>query len=129
MKKISLIKRYSMYLIRWQLSTPILAPIVAMCKHSDTIFGTTADWIGATIANFVGGLIFFWVDRFIFYHKIENPIWEVKEDVICTDCNRQSRGYRVIQTPDGYDRIHDKNPEFRCEQCSSIKFKKLCKMD
>lgn len=58
--------KYILYLIRWQLSTPILAPIVAYFKHSPSIFGTREDWIAATIANFIGGLIFFWVDRLIF---------------------------------------------------------------
>jgi hypothetical protein len=45
-------KRYAVYLIRWQLSTPILAPIMAMLP------GVNA-WISASIANLIGGLIFF----------------------------------------------------------------------
>lgn len=62
--------QYCIYLIRWQLSTPILAPIVAIFKHSHSLFGTREDWIAATIANLIGGLIFFWVDRFIFKPKL-----------------------------------------------------------
>jgi hypothetical protein len=65
----SLLIKYALYLIRWQLSTPILAPIVAYYKHSASLFGTSEDWIAATIANVIGGLIFFWIDRFIFQTK------------------------------------------------------------
>lgn len=89
------------------------------------MFGTTEDWIAATIENFIGGLIFFWMDRFIFYHKIKIPMWEVKEEITCVDCNKQGRGYRLLQTPEGYDKINDLNPKFRCELCSSKKFKKM----
>jgi hypothetical protein len=59
-------KRYGLYLVRWQLSTPILAPIVAFFKHSSAPFGTKEDWIAAGVANLIGGLIFFWVDSLIF---------------------------------------------------------------
>jgi hypothetical protein len=52
-------KRYILYLIRWQLSTPLLAPIVAYFKQSDAIFGTREDWIAASVANLIGGLIFY----------------------------------------------------------------------
>ena len=53
------ITSFLLYILRWQCSTPILA----LCLY----------WIGGLgeipatiIANLVGGLIFFWVDRFIF---------------------------------------------------------------
>lgn len=43
------------YLIRWQLSTPLLYLIVRYIPG----------WKGVVVANFVGGLIFFEVDRWI----------------------------------------------------------------
>ena len=49
-----------LYLLRWQLSTPILAIVMARGAHK------SVDWKGAMLANLVGGLIFFWVDRVIF---------------------------------------------------------------
>lgn len=52
-------KKYILYLIRWQLSTPILA----LCVVWLASLGTT--W-ASIIANFIGGLIFFWVDKWIF---------------------------------------------------------------
>ena len=61
-----MLKKYVFYLLRWQLSTPILAPIIALAKHSPSVFGTKEDWIGSAVANLVGGLIFFWIDRCIF---------------------------------------------------------------
>jgi len=50
-------KRYLVYLGRWQLSTPVMAPVTLL-------LGATV--LGAVAANLVGGLIFFWVDRLIF---------------------------------------------------------------
>lgn len=122
-KKINL-KRYGLYLIRWQLSTPLLAPIVAYFKHSSSIFGTREDWIAATIANFIGGLIFFWVDMFIFTSNTLAAQWEVKENIRCHDCKKIARGYRLAKSSN-YDRTKDLKPEFRCENCSKIKSKTL----
>ena len=55
----NMLKKYIAYLIRWQLSTPILA----VCLHFLTGLGEL--W-ATIIANLIGGLIFFWVDKKIF---------------------------------------------------------------
>ncbi len=123
LKKINF-KRYALYLIRWQLSTPLLAPIVAYFKHSSSIFGTPEDWIAATIANLIGGLIFFWVDMFIFTSSTLAAQWEVKENIRCHDCKKIARGYRLVKSSN-YDRTKDTKPEFRCEACSEKKSKQL----
>ena len=52
-------KRFVLYLLRWQLSTPILAMVVAWLAY-------LGEWAAAAIANLIGGTIFFWVDRWIF---------------------------------------------------------------
>lgn len=117
-----LLQRYAFYLLRWQLSTPILAPVVAYFKHSPSVWGTREDWIGSTVANLIGGLIFFWVDRWIFYYKA--PIWEVAEEVRCVDCSEVRRGYRLVKTKN-YDRSDDPQPEFRCEACSIKKYERI----
>jgi hypothetical protein len=109
----TLLKQYSLYLIRWQLSSPILA-LCLMYLH----FGVTLNTI---IANLIGGLIFFWVDKFIFTSKVTNPQWEVAEDIVCADCGKRSRGYRIVKAK-SYDKTKDEFPEFRCEKCSTIKF-------
>lgn len=58
--KSSLAKKYILYLVRWQLSTPILA----LCMFLLTAY---TDELGAAIiANLIGGLIFFWIDKLIF---------------------------------------------------------------
>lgn len=119
-------KRYFLYLARWQLSTPILAPVVAYFKHSPSIFGTLADWIGSTVANLIGGLIFFWVDRFIFTSKMLESQWEIKESTNCFDCGEVTRGYRLAKTSN-YDRLNSKAPQFRCEDCSQKKTHELRK--
>jgi len=110
------LKQYLLYLLRWQLSSPILA-LSLMYLH----YGVT--W-NTVIANFIGGLIFFWVDKFIFTSKVMNPQWEVAEDIICVDCGKRSRGYRMVRAK-GYDKTKDTTPEFRCEQCSTIKYNQL----
>lgn len=52
-------KKYLLYLLRWQLSSPILA----LCLYFLGGIGTV---LATIIANLIGGLIFFWVDKYIF---------------------------------------------------------------
>ena len=106
------LKRYGLYLLRWQLSTPILAGI-------GVLLAAYGQLVAAIIANLIGGLIFFWVDRFIFIAPVLNGEWSVKEDVSCVDCGKVSRGYRLVRAK-GYDRT-EARPEFRCEECSKRK--------
>lgn len=54
----SLVAKFVIYQGRWQLSTPILAPIIIQLAH-------LGHW-SAVIANVVGACIFFLVDRYIF---------------------------------------------------------------
>ncbi len=120
-----LLRRYILYLIRWQLSTPILAPIIALVKGSP-IWGTKEDWIGAVVANLVGGLIFFWVDRWIFRKTdiLRGEVWEIQQDIACADCGTiVDRGYRLAKSSN-YDHTNDKQPEFRCKNCSRNKYER-----
>lgn len=54
-------KKYLLYLLRWQLSTPILALILYLLH--------TNELIETIIANLIGGIIFYWVDKRIFKEK------------------------------------------------------------
>lgn len=110
-------KRYFLYLCRWQLSTPIIAVVLIWLATLDK-------WVATTIANLIGGLIFFWVDSFIFKSKLLSTQWEVKENINCSDCGKIARGYRITQTSN-YNRLEDKAPEFRCEECSEKKTESL----
>jgi len=111
-----MIKRYLLYLLRWQLSTPILAMCLMYLQ-----FGVTWNTI---VANLIGGLIFFWVDRFIFTSQIIAPQWEVAENIVCFDCKKPVfRGYRLVRAKN-YDKSHS-TPEFRCENCSQKKTDRL----
>jgi len=110
-------KRYFLYLCRWQLSTPSLALILIWLSSLN-------EWVATAIANFIGGLIFFWVDRFIFTSKILESQWEVKENIQCSDCGKIARGYRLVKTKN-YDKSDDKAPKFRCEECSQKKTEEL----
>ncbi|EJG07304.1 hypothetical protein Metli_1351 [Methanofollis liminatans DSM 4140] len=112
-------KRYGLYLVRWQLSTPILAGVLIVLSTMDALMATI-------IANLIGGLIFFWVDRFIFTSKVLDAQWEVKDNIACVDCGKVCRGYRLVKTPN-YDKTDDKEPEFRCEECSRKKSEELRK--
>ena len=119
MGKVNL-KRYGLYLVRWQLSTPILAVVLYW-------LASTGEFVATAIANFIGGLIFFWVDRFIFTSRLLAVQWEVKDVVVCVDCGKEARGYRIVSAQ-GYDRIRDPKPEFRCESCSKEKTEALRKL-
>lgn len=116
--------KFILYLVRWQLSTPILAPIVAYFKHSSSMFGTKEDWIAATIANLIGGCIFFWVDRFIFKSKAIEQ-WEVAKYGHCYDCGQSGILRRLVKAPGGYDRSEDEHPQYRCKTCSQRKLNDL----
>jgi DNA-directed RNA polymerase subunit RPC12/RpoP len=107
------LKRYLLYLARWQLSTPILA--VALVRMA-----ALNKWVATVIANFIGGLIFFWVDSLIFTSSRLDAQWEVKEDIVCADCGQAARGYRLVKTRN-YDKRNVEKPEFRCERCSQRK--------
>ena len=115
-KKNNLAKKYLMYLGRWQLTSLTLYPIVL-------VFGASPS--GIILANLLGGLIFFWVDRWIFTGKSFPPMWQVAENIVCCDCGKNTiRGYRVVLAFN-YDRRKDKKPEFRCENCSIKKTEEL----
>lgn len=105
-----------MYLVRWQLSTPILAIVLVWLSNLGSLIATV-------VANLIGGLIFFWVDMFIFTSNKLRAQWEVAEDVTCCDCGKTSRGYRLVKTSN-YDRTKS-TPKFRCESCSLVKTENL----
>lgn len=53
------IKRFLLYGARWETSTLVLAPCIAL-------FGFMGEWPATIIANAIGAVIFFWVDKLIF---------------------------------------------------------------
>ena len=114
-----LTKKYVLYLIRWQLSTPILSIVLKLLSNMSTLTATI-------IANLIGGLIFFWVDKIIFKKKSDIPLWEIKENVECYDCHKETKGYSIVEWGN-YDRTEDKNPQYRCKDCSINKMKTISK--
>ena len=110
-------KRYGLYLLRWQASTPILAGV-------GIVLFSMGQLVAAIVANLIGGLIFFWVDQYIFTSEGFDAQWEVKENIRCVDCGRVARGYRLARSGE-YDRTRDREPEFRCEECSQKKTEEL----
>lgn len=109
-------KQYGLYLVRWQLSTPILAITLVVLSSLSKLSATIA-------ANLIGGLIFFWVDKFIFTSPLLQAQWQVEDNVECCDCHRISRGYRLVKT-NNYDKSKSP-PKFRCEPCSESKTQRL----
>lgn len=116
--------RFILYLIRWQLSTVILAPVISMVKGSGSLFGTGEDWLAAVIANLIGGCIFFWVDRFIFVSPTVER-WEILRTGQCHDCGKTDYVKRLVVAPGGYDRTDDEHPQYRCAECSEKKLAEL----
>jgi len=99
-------------------------PILAWCVVTFAALGAT--W-ATIVANLIGGLIFFWVDRWIFKHTdiLHGEIWEVRSDIVCADCGAPAdRGYRLVKARN-YDRTGDRQPEFRCHQCSRKKYEQI----
>lgn len=60
--------KQTLYCIRWQLSTPILAIVPILMKAAGLLhFGSSLNfWVAAFISNLIGSFIFYWVDRWIF---------------------------------------------------------------
>ena len=99
-------KRFALYLFRWQLSTPILWLVVRNLGVG--IWSTI-------IANLIGGSIFFWVDRFIFTSKAVE-MWHFKEKGVCDNCGKVASLWRLASAP-GYDK-RDSEPKYLCIECS-----------
>jgi hypothetical protein len=118
--------RFVLYLVRWQLSTPILAPVMSIMQHKSAMFGTPEDWMAAGVANLIGGCIFFWVDRFIFKSRALER-WEVLKAGACHDCGHVTLVRRLVVAPGGYDRTDDADPQYRCPDCSEKKLAQLIK--
>ena len=108
-------KRFILYLVRWQLSTPILWLVV---RNLGAGFGTTV------IANLIGGSIFFWVDKFIFTSKAVE-MWHFKEKGKCDSCGKITSLWRLVLAPD-YDK-RDSEPKFFCIECSKKRTDELRK--
>ena len=111
-------KKYALYLLRWQLSTPILALVI-------WLLGATLPTILVTIiANLIGGAIFFWIDRVIFRTTSKLPLWEIEDNKTCVDCGQYGTGYRIVEWR-GYNRRVISNAKYRCIQCKDVKRNQL----
>lgn len=111
-------KSLFVYMIRWQLSTPILAGVTYMYT------GTSESFASAVVANLIGSLIFYWIDLLTFLSGSLSHQWEVKEHTTCSSCGKQGvRGYRLVIAPK-YNRMKH-TPQFRCEPCSQKKVEEL----
>jgi len=108
-------KRFLLYLFRWQLSTPILWLVVR--KMGAGIWSTV-------LANLIGGAIFFWVDKFIFTsYAVE--VWHFKDTGKCDKCGKETSLWRLARAPN-YDKRNSK-PMFLCMACSKEKTEELRK--
>jgi len=106
-------RKFILYLLRWQLSTPILWLVV---KNLGVGIWSTV------LANLIGGAIFFWVDRFIFTsYAVE--VWQFKDKGRCDECGKEESLWRLVKAPN-YDRS-DSKPHFLCMQCSKKKTDEL----
>jgi hypothetical protein len=113
-------KRSGLCLLRWQASTSC----PRWCRCSACVHRAAGRC--AIGANPIGGLIFFWVNQFIITPQSLAARREIKEDITCVDCGKIARGYRLVRSGDHY-RTSDREPEFRCEECSTKKSDELRK--
>lgn len=108
-------KRFTLYLLRWQLSTPILWLVLR---------NLGAGLWATVIANLIGGSIFFWVDKFIFTSKAVE-MWHFKEKGKCDNCGKETKLWRLVVAPN-YDK-RDVEPKFFCLKCSKKRTDELRK--
>ena len=57
-------KTFIIYLLRWQLSGVVLAPVLALMTQTPLWQPTII--LATVAANLLGGSVFFWIDRKIF---------------------------------------------------------------
>lgn len=123
--------RYCLYLLRWQASSLVLAPVIAITNalftpnvdwNTVAWFGTLTSWVGAIAANFLGGNLFYWVDRFIFTSAAVE-MWHFIPEGKCDECSRTASLWRLTMAP-GYDK-RSANPKYYCMDCSKIKTDEL----
>lgn len=113
------VKKLLLYMIRWQLSSPILAIVMFLFGNQENPLNSIN---AAIVGNIIGSLIFFWIDILIFSKAGLTTQWEVLEEGTCYDCGKYGiRVYRLALAPN-YNRIKS-FPEFRCEKCSILKSK------
>jgi DNA-directed RNA polymerase subunit RPC12/RpoP len=105
-------KKFILYLLRWQLSTPILWLVVR--NMGAGIWATV-------VANLIGGAIFFWVDRFIFTSQAVE-MWHLKEGT-CDNCGSRGHLWRLVLAPN-YDK-REEEPKYFCMKCSKAKTEEL----
>jgi DNA-directed RNA polymerase subunit RPC12/RpoP len=117
--------KFILYLLRWQASSLILAPVIAIVNalftpnvdwNTVAWFGTLVSWIGAISANLIGGCIFFWVDKFIFTSTAVE-MWHIIPEGNCYECSKKAPLWRLTLAP-GYDKREDRDPEYLCMECS-----------
>ena len=117
-----MLKKLLLYAFRWQLSSPILAVVMAIVKGTPNWFGTAEEWKAAAIANLVGSLIFFWVDRFIFTSGAVE-VWNFKDNGVCDQCGKEESLWRLVKASN-YDKSGSE-PKFLCMGCSKKKTDEL----
>ena len=62
--------KFLLYLARWQASSVVLAPVLALMTNTPVYDGKVI--LATIISNFIGGCVFFWIDRWIFKEKRQN---------------------------------------------------------
>ena len=83
------IKRFTKYLCRWQLSSPILALCIIYLPFNPTV--------KTIIANIIGACFLYPVDRLIFKSPIYSPLWEIQEDIKCVDLVKLPRVFDQLK--------------------------------
>lgn len=63
-----MLKKFILYMLRWQISTPVIGLCYALMQDKFGLLWT------AILANVIGGLVFFYPDLYIFKEK---PTWIV----------------------------------------------------
>lgn len=56
--------RFILYLLRWQASGFVLAPVLALFTGAPLYDNKVI--LATIVANLIGGSVFFWIDRLIF---------------------------------------------------------------
>lgn len=114
--------KYLLYVLRWVV---LAVPGALFFNKVREFLGIENVYTAMVISQAVMGAMVFFLDRLIFTSGAVPVPWEVKPNVICTDCGREDKCYRVPNAKCCQIKEHAGSPGFRCKQCALKKMQQI----
>jgi hypothetical protein len=107
--------KYLLYVLRWVV---LAIPGALFFNRVKQIFGIEDVYLAMMISQAMMGAMVYFIDRLIFASGRVPIPFEVKRRVVCADCGRVGKCYRVAGTRCCDTAAASGAPPFRCEGCA-----------